>query len=121
VTDTTGAARGRTRITPRALDRIVSQVTSEELGVSVRSVGVELNDEGGSLTLSVRAPVRAEPLVRVVDDPSAVARNGGSIVDRAASARSSIRSRVRSLTGSDISRVMLRLTGVEVAPIRRVR
>jgi len=38
VTDTTGAVRGRTRITPRALDRIVSQVTSEELGVSVRSV-----------------------------------------------------------------------------------
>jgi len=121
VTDTTVTARGRTRITPRALDRVVSQVTAEELSVRARSVGVHLDDDGGALVLTVKAPMRADPLSRVVEDPSAVARGGGSMIDRAASARSNIRSRVRSLTGSDISRVLLRLTGVEVAATRRVR
>lgn len=108
------AGPGRTRITPRALNRVVSQVTSEELGVAPRRVGVELNDEGGALTLTVRAPIRVASLRRA---PT----SGASVMDRAARAQENIRSRVRSITGSDISRIFLRLTGADITEERRVK
>lgn len=115
------AGPGRTRITSRALNRVVSAVTSEELGVASRSVGVDLDDDGGSLTLTVRAPIHVMSITKAMDDPTAVDRAGGSVMDRAAKAQENIRTRVRSLTGSDISRIVLRLTGADITQERRVR
>lgn len=115
------AGRGRTRITPRALDRIVSVVTSEELGVATRSVGVDLDDDGGSLTLTVRAPIHVVSLSRAMEDPAAVSRAGGSVMARAARAQENIRARVRGLTGSDISRIVLRLDNADITQERRVQ
>ena len=47
---TAGAAsHGRTTIRARAVQRVVSAVTSEALGVSSSAVSVTLHDERGSL------------------------------------------------------------------------
>lgn len=115
------AGPGRTRITSRALNRVVSAVTSEELGVPSQKVGVDLDDDGGSLTLTVRAPIHVISLAKAMDDPEAVMRSGGSVIDKAGKAQENIRSRVRSLTGSDISRIVLRLTTADITEERRVR
>ena len=115
------AGPGRTRITPRALNRVVSAVTSEELGVESSTVGVDLEDHGGALTLTVRAPIRILSLEQIMDDPGAVTRAGGTLVDRAGEAQENIRIRVRDLTGSNISRIVLRLTNANIQEERRVR
>jgi uncharacterized alkaline shock family protein YloU len=115
------AGPGRTRITPRALDRVVSAVTAEELGVDRGKVSVDLDDDGGALTLTVRAPIHVISLERSMADPGAVARAGGSVMSRAARAQENIRSRIQSLTGSNISRVQLRLTGAQIKQERRVK
>ena len=119
---TAGAAGpGRTRITPRALDRVVSTVTAEELGVTAAQVSVDLDDDGGALTLTVRAPIHVISLERSMADPGAVARAGGSVISRAARAQENIRTRIQSLTGSQVGRVQLRLTRAEIKQERRVK
>lgn len=117
-----GAAHlGRTRITAKALNRIVSAVTGETLGTDPARVGVDLSDQDGALTLTVTTPVRVLSLDRVQSDPAAVSRAGGSIVDRAERAQQTIRDRVNALTGSAIGRVTVRVSGIDIQPEERVR
>lgn len=118
-TDTAGP--GRTRITSKALNRVVSAVTAEELGVDSRKVGVDLEDHGGSMMLTVRAPIHVPSLDRVLGDSNVLTRTGGSVIDRAATARENIRARVQKLTGSDITRIMLRLTSADIRQEKRVK
>ncbi|MBC7519025.1 MAG: hypothetical protein H7248_09150 [Microbacteriaceae bacterium] len=56
---------GRTRITSRALDRVVGAVSAEALGVEARTVSVDLSDDNGQLVVQITAPipVRGPPRV----------------------------------------------------------
>ncbi|MGD8169882.1 hypothetical protein ACEXOS_021935 [Herbiconiux sp. P16] len=112
---------GRTRITSKALSRIVSAVTAEALDVTASRVGVELADQRGLLTLVVTTPIRVVSLDRVLRERGAVDRTGGSILDRTARAQETIRDRVGTLTGSAIGRVTVRVSGVDIQPGERVR
>lgn len=114
-------AGGRTRITSRALNRVVSAVSAEALGVEAGRVGVELADENGGLVLTVRSPIRVVGLSMVTRHPAVVGTTGGTILERAARAQGIIRSRVVELTGYDIARVVVRLDSVDIRPERRVR
>lgn len=120
-TEAGAAQRGRTRITSKALNRVVSAVTADALGVDAGHVGVELADHTGALALVVTTPIRVVSLDRVQADSSVVTRNGGSIVDRADRAQSTIRDRVTSLTGSQIARVTVKISGVTIQPEERVK
>lgn len=113
--------RGRTRVTARAIDRVATAVAAEELGVAPRSVSVAVSDDKGLLELVVDSPLRVPSLSRVRDDPEAVAFGGGTVLERAARAQDGIRGRVSELTGSRVSRVTIRLTGVSITPERRVK
>ncbi|TIH33585.1 hypothetical protein D4765_14710 [Subtercola vilae] len=113
-------ADGRTRITSRALNRVVTAVAADALGVEVRSVSVDLADEAGQLVVTVRSPLRVVSLTRVQDDLSLVARTSGTILERAAAAQQQIRRQAADLTGSEIARVVIRLTGVDIRTERRV-
>lgn len=117
----TPATRGRTRIVPRALRQIVGVVTAESLGVQPKDVSVELGDDHGLLALTISTSIRVASLQRVTREPALIARTGGSILARSASSQTEIRRRVGELTGADIGRVTVRLTGVDVTPERRVR
>ncbi|SEM86549.1 hypothetical protein E3O25_04625 [Cryobacterium sp. TMT1-3] len=115
------STRGRTRIVPRALRQIVGMVTAESLGVTPNQVSVELGDDHGRLALTISTPIRVVSLQRVTREPALIARTGGTILARSATSQTEIRRRVGELTGADIGRVTVRLTGVDVSPERRVR
>lgn len=112
---------GRTRITSRALNRVVSAVSAEALGVDAGRVGVDLSDDAGGLVLTVRSPIRIVALSRVTRDADVVGQTGGTILERAARAQGVILSRVSELTGYRITRVVLRLESVDIRAEKRVR
>lgn len=113
--------RGRTRVTPKALDRVVSAVAAEALGVDAGRVDVELADDVGALALVVSTPIRVASLRLVQSDRSGVHRAGGSILERTAQAHETIRDRVSAVTGSAIGQVTVRISGVSIQPEKRVR
>jgi uncharacterized alkaline shock family protein YloU len=115
------ALRGRTKIAPRALDRVVSAVTADALGVTVKTIDVDLEDNGGSLSLIVTTPIRVPSLDRILRDADVVTRTGGSVLDRARVAQETIRTRVQSLTGSTVDRVVVTITGIDIKQERRVK
>jgi uncharacterized alkaline shock family protein YloU len=115
------ALRGRTKIAPRALDRVVSAVTADALGVTVKTIDVDLEDNGGSLSLIVTTPIRVPSLDRILRDADVVTRTGGSVLDRARVAQETIRTRVQSLTGSPVDRVVVTITGIDIKQERRVK
>jgi len=112
---------GRTKIAPRALDRVVSAVTADALGVTAKTVSVDLEDNGGSLSLMVSTPIRVPSLERVLHGTDVVGRTGGTVLDRVKVAQETIRSRVQSLTGSTVDRVIVTITGIDIKQERRVK
>ncbi|MFB2557389.1 hypothetical protein [Herbiconiux liangxiaofengii] len=112
--------RGRNRISAKALDRVAAAVAAEALGVSAKSVRIGLADAEGLLALTVSTPIRVVSLARIANEPSAVARSGGPILDRVAAAQQVIRTRVGQLTGSTIGRVTITVTGIDIRPEERV-
>lgn len=117
---TAPARRGRTRVAPRALDRVAAAVAADALGVDAGQVTVDLTDHHGDLGLTVRSTIRALSLTRVRADPHTVSRTG-SILERAATAQDTIRERVSALTGSTIHQVTVRITGISIQEEKRVR
>jgi len=108
--------RGRTRITERAMSRLVSAVTADTLGVRPDQVTVDLADASGRLDLSMQAPIRVRPLERG-DGPAPME---GTILDRTERAQHDIRNIVTELTGAQISGVTVRLTGAHIRVPKRV-
>jgi hypothetical protein len=112
-------ARGRTTVTPRALDRATAAVAAEFFGVAARSIRVELSDRDGLLALHVRTPIRTIPLSRVRERPTLIGA-GDTLRERAAEGQRVIRDRVTALTGSSVAHVTVELTEIEIAERRRV-
>lgn len=112
---------GRTRITARALDRVVTRVTGEAFGAPGESVGVDLIDHGGELDLLVRTAISVVSIDRARSDSRAVDRMGGSVLERCTAAEEEIRDRVKQITGNEVRRVTVRLTGVHITKEKRVR
>lgn len=94
---------GRNRVSERALRRVASAITAEAMGVSPREVTVVLADDRGLLGVSALTPIRVRPL-GVRRDADA------TVLHRATAAQSTIRERMRALTGSEVGRVSIRLT-----------
>lgn len=115
------ARRGRTRITARALDRVVGAVAAERLGADRRGLSTEVDDAGGDLSVTVRTRLRVPSLDTVRDDSGVVSRRGGTVVERTTRAQREIRERVSAITGSTVARVVVEVTGAEIATPRRVR
>ena len=108
-------------MTTRALTRVITAVTAAQLRVAPRQIAVDLEDNGGELSVTVRAPIQLVSPQRVAADPAVVARSGGTVLQRAALAQENIRSDSQLLTGSRIARVTLRLVRAEIGQERRVR
>ncbi len=112
---------GRTRITAGALTQVVSAVTGDALGVPAKRVDVVLSDRAGALDVLARSPMQVVSIATMRETPSALARSGGSLLDRCAVAEQEIRARVETMTGYTIRAVTIRVTGVHVEKERRVR
>jgi len=115
------AGVGRTRVTSRALSSLAGAVAADALGVPASTVRIELSDAAGALSLVVAGPVRLPSLERIAADPGVVARTGGSVLERAEKAQEQIRRRVSDLSGSAVTRVVVRITGTDIRQESRVR
>jgi hypothetical protein len=110
-TETPGP-RGATRITARAMNRLVSAVAADALGVPPSQVKVNVAASAGRLDLSVRTPAARPPGGR----GTTAAPTEDADPDRAEHAQHDIRGTVAALTGADIAGVTVRLTGAGSIP-----
>ncbi|MFC5930558.1 hypothetical protein D6T64_16835 [Cryobacterium melibiosiphilum] len=95
--------RGRTRITTRALTRLIARVTADALAVAADQVTVGLTDAAGRLSVHVRAPIG----IGALTGPS----TGATVLERAERAQKHIRHETARLTGTDVVRVVVQVTG----------
>jgi hypothetical protein len=112
---------GHTRISTQALTSTAKEAAAEFFRVPPAQVRVSWSDDQGMLALSLALPVSLPPLARIAADPDLVARTGGSAWDRAHAAKPVLRDTVTALTGSVVSRVDIRITGVRLEEGSRVR
>ena len=77
-------------------------------------VRAEWSDDDGLLALSLVTPITVPSLAAVLRDPGRVAGFGGSIWDRTVAAKAAILRRVTELSGAQLSRVDIRISGASV-------
>lgn len=103
------AARGRTVITARALERLASALAGEAARVPPRRVNTRLSDAAGSLAVSVAVPIALGGDRR------------GSVAERGDEVRERLRRGLRELAERGVSEVDVTFTGVLRTEERRVR
>ncbi|MCC9067487.1 hypothetical protein ACFOW9_04265 [Arthrobacter cryoconiti] len=111
---------GHTRISTQALTAVAKAASAEIFSVAPSAVRVSWADDAGSLALSVSSPMSSPPLSTVRGNPERVQRSGGSVVTRATEAKARIQTRVQELTGSRLSRVDIRISGLQATERGRV-
>lgn len=112
---------GHNRISTQALTSLAQYAAAEALGIPAEDVRAEWSDDVGLLALSIVAPIRIPSLTAVVRDPARVDGFGGTIWDRAVAAKATILARVAELSGSQLSRVDIRISGVRITEGGRVQ
>jgi len=112
---------GHNRINTQALTSVARAAAAEALGVPAQDVRADWNDEDGLLALSLVTPIAIPSLTSVLRDPSRVASFGGPIQDRTVAAKAQILRRVTELSGAQLSRVDIRISGATITDGGRVR
>lgn len=112
---------GHNRISTQALTSVAKATAAEIFDVAPAAVRVSWTDDAGALALSLSAPISAPSLVAIRENPERLARSGGSIADRATAAKVRILNRVEHLTGSHLSRVDIRISGIQGTDQGRVQ
>lgn len=111
---------GHTRISTQALSSTAAAAAAEFFGVAPQLIRVAWADDRGLLALSISLPIPVQPLQKVARRPD-LAGPRETVLERARAAKPVLRSRVTELTGSIVSRVDIRITGVRVQEGARVR
>ncbi|MCD4849927.1 hypothetical protein LN996_03805 [Arthrobacter sp. AK01] len=119
--DTTTSLAGHNRISTQALTSLARAAAAEALGVPATDIRADWADDDGLLALSIVAPISIPALTEVLRDPLRVQGFGGSIWDRAVAAKASVLDTVTRLSGSQISRVDIRISGAHVTEGGRVQ
>lgn len=109
---------GHTRITARTLVKVVEAVTAEAFGIPAASVGVGLHDVKGRLGVTPKVAVIVPSLQAAPRIPDAEA---DTVYARASRARAEIIRRVGLVTGAEVGRVDIRVTGIHTGREPRVR
>lgn len=112
---------GHNRISTQALTSVARAAAAEALGVPPQDVRADWADDDGLLALSLVTPIAVPSLTAVLRDPARVAAFGGPIWDRAVAAKAEILRRVTELSGAQLSRVDIRISGASVTEGGRVR
>ncbi|MET3810672.1 hypothetical protein [Arthrobacter sp. UYEF3] len=112
---------GHNRISTQALTSVARAAASEALGVPPQDVRADWTDDDGLLALSLVTPIVVPSLTSVLGDPAHVAGFGGPIWDRAVAAKARILHRVMELSGAQLSRVDIRISGAIISDGGRVR
>lgn len=112
---------GHNRISTQALTSLARTAAALALGVDAHDVRVQWTDDDGLLALSLVSPIMVPPLRAVARDPGRVATFGGSIRDRAVAAKTQIMATVTELSGAQLSRVDIRISGARISEGGRVQ
>ena len=119
--ETTTSLAGHNRISTQALTSLAQAAAAEALGVPASDIRADWADDDGLLALSIVAPISVPALSEVLRQPRLVQGFGGSIWDRAVAAKASILDSVMRLSGSQLSRVDIRISGAHVTEGGRVK
>lgn len=99
---------GHTRITRTALRHTIEAVTAQAFRVPRGNVAAELEDDAGNLAAAVTVQLALPPLLGPRPDQAP-----GSLFERSRTARQNILDRGQQLTGMQLSRVDIRLSGAK--------
>lgn len=111
---------GHNRISTQALTSVAKVAAADVLDVAPGQVRVSWSDEAGALALSISSAMGAPSLQQIQQDPARVVQSGGSILSRATAAKALILEQVERLTGSTLSSVDIRISGLLTRDGRRV-
>lgn len=114
------ALAGHNRVSTQALTSLAQAAASEQFGVLPTEVRATWADDAGLLALRIVSPI-AVPDLASISGPADVAAAGGTVWDRASAAKAAILRRVAGLSGAQLSRVDVRISGVRPAAAQRVR
>lgn len=103
---------GHTRISTQALTSVAKVAAAEVLAVAPGQVRISWSDEAGALALSVSSAMGAPSLSQVRQNPARVEQSGGSVMARATAAKALVLEQVEKLTGSTLSSVDIRISGI---------
>ncbi|MFI2566361.1 hypothetical protein [Paenarthrobacter sp. NPDC018779] len=117
----TTSLAGHNRISTQALTSLAQAAAAEALGVAPGDIRADWSDDDGLLALSIVAPISVPSLSEVLRQPQRVQGFGGSIWDRAVSAKAKVLDTVTQLSGSQLSRVDIRISGAQVTEGGRVQ
>ncbi|UZX01727.1 hypothetical protein F8G81_03155 [Arthrobacter sp. CDRTa11] len=112
---------GHNRISTQALTSLAKAAAADALGVDAQDIRADWSDDDGLLALSLVAPIKIPPLKAVARDPGRVAAFGGTIRDRAVTAKAQILATVAALSGASLSRVDIRISGARISEGGRVQ
>lgn len=112
---------GHNRISTQALTSLARTAAALALGVDANDVRVQWTDDDGLLALSLVSPITVPPLRDVARDPGSAGAFGGSIRDRAVAAKAQILATVTELSGAQLSRVDIRISGARIREGGRVQ
>jgi hypothetical protein len=104
---------GRIAVTTRALQRTVTAIAAERLGVPAKDVSVTLTDDRGLLSIAVTGPLRVAPL----RDP----QRGAGVLTRIENARVGIRDDVTEILGSRVGLVSVSVSRAVILEEKRVQ
>ncbi|MBO1268978.1 hypothetical protein [Arthrobacter cavernae] len=119
--DTATSLAGHNRISTQALTTLAQAAAAEALGVAASDIRADWSDDDGLLALSIVGPISVPSLNEVLRDARRVAGFGGSIWDRAVAAKGLVLERVTRLSGSQLSRVDIRISGAHITEGGRVQ
>lgn len=119
--DSTTSLAGHNRISTQALTSLAQAAAAEALGVAPSDIRADWTDDDGLLALSIVAPISVPALSEVLRQPQRVQGFGGSIWDRAVAAKATVLESVTRLSGSQLSRVDIRISGAQVTEGGRVQ
>lgn len=103
---------GHTRISTTALVGTIRAVASEAFTVPAAQVKAKVRDDDGKLRISLSVPILVPSLLEAARHPEKVRTSGGTLYERSDAARAGIHGRVTRLTGSEVGRIDIALTGI---------
>lgn len=113
---TAGGTPGRTVLTDRALNSVCAQTAAVALGVARKDLKVAVGTATGGLALRIESPL---PVPDLAD--AAAVEAGPDVLERVRRIQRAIHDRVSELTGREVSRVDVVVTGAAVTREKRVR
>ncbi|SEJ55368.1 hypothetical protein SAMN04487917_10738 [Arthrobacter sp. yr096] len=102
---------GHTRIARTALRKTVETMTARAFGVGGSNVTADLEDDSGKLGVRLSVQLALPPLL-------APRKGAATVFDQAQAARAELVARSMELTGMELGRVDIRLTGAKPAQLK---